>query len=200
MGLNLAHQHNQSIEALHAKLEAAGCAKGHTLVWEMQGQTTRWYAKTDNPDFRIFLTTDKLNTEEMISFARSPEAGDVILFAGTTRNNFEGKEVVSLSYEAHKGMALKTLLKLANQCMDKFNEGAAQRNIYKIAVGHRLGRVPTMEDSVLIAVSSSHREEGWKSASWLLNRIKEHAEIWKLEEYADGTTSWKENCHTCIPK
>ncbi len=166
----------------------------------MAERTTIWYAKTNNPNFKIFLTTEKLDAGEMLSFARAPEAGDVVLFAGTTRNNFKGKEVISLSYEAHKGMALKTMVRLADQCMEKFNKGTTPASIHKIAIAHRLGRVPIMQDSVLIAVSSSHREEGWESASWLLNRIKEHAEIWKLEEYADGTTSWKENCHTCIPK
>ncbi|VEU22298.1 DEKNAAC103706 [Brettanomyces naardenensis] len=160
---------------------------------------SRWYAKTNNPDYKIFLTTEKLKGEEMIEFAKSPEAGDVVYFGGTTRNSFRDKEVVSLSYEAHKGMALKTLVSLADQCMAKFNT-ATDRKIHKIAIAHRLGRVPTMEESVIIAISTSHREEGWQSSSWLLDRIKERAEIWKQEEYSDGSESWKENEGSNVPK
>lgn len=164
-----------------------------------------WYAHTTNPDYRIFLTTDKLNAQQMIDFARCDEAGDVIYFGGTTRNNFKGKTVVSLSYEAQKSMALKTLVSLADKCMTKFNGGVPSANprdrkIHRIGICHRLGRVPTGEESVIIVVSTSHREEGWASASWLLDRIKERAEIWKLEEYDDGSNDWKQNANSAIPK
>ncbi len=49
------------------------------------------------------------------------------------------------------------------------------------------------EESVLVTLSSTHRQEGWEAAIWILEKVKEKAEIWKKENYTDGSSSWKEN-------
>ena len=43
-------------------------------------------------DDRIFvsLTENVLNPSQVMDLVRSPEAGAIVLFAGTTRNNFKG--------------------------------------------------------------------------------------------------------------
>jgi len=43
-------------------------------------------------DDRIFvsLTENVLNSSQVMDLVRSPEAGAIVLFAGTTRNNFKG--------------------------------------------------------------------------------------------------------------
>nr|KAF6490265.1 molybdenum cofactor synthesis 2 [Molossus molossus] len=48
----------------------------------------------------IKFTAEKLSVEEVSQLVTSPLCGAVSLFVGTTRNNFEGKKVVSLEYEA----------------------------------------------------------------------------------------------------
>lgn len=50
---------------------------------------------------------------------------------------------------------------------------------------HRLGVVPIGEESILIAVSSPHRQAAWRAGEEALEECKNRAEIWKLEEF-DG--------------
>ena len=38
----------------------------------------------------VSLTYEPLNPAKVMDQVRSPEAGAIVLFAGTTRNNFEG--------------------------------------------------------------------------------------------------------------
>jgi molybdopterin synthase catalytic subunit len=52
-----------------------------------------------------------------------------------------------------------------------------------IAMVHRLGVVPIGEESILIAVSSPHRQAAWRAGEQALEECKERAEIWKLEEF-----------------
>ena len=48
---------------------------------------------------------------------------------------------------------------------------------------HRLGIVPIGEESILIAVSSPHRQAAWRAAEEALEECKESVEVWKKEEF-----------------
>ena len=52
-----------------------------------------------------------------------------------------------------------------------------------ISMIHRLGVVPIGEESILIAVSSPHRQAAWKGGEEALELCKEKVEVWKLEEF-----------------
>lgn len=94
-----------------------------------------------------------------LSLARAQEAvahtsaGGLAFFIGTTRDNFEGKRVTWLEYEAYDEMALKQMKKLCTDARDKWAD------LVNIGIFHRIGRVPIGEASVIIAVSSPHRRE-----------------------------------------
>jgi len=147
----------------------------------------------DDNSLNVFLTYNDLNPIEGIEFVKCEEAGAVILFGGITRNNFENKEVENLSYEAHVKLATMTLLNIAKEARSKFTNVSEDSKIHKIYLCHRLGNVPVKEESILVTLSSTHRQEGWDAAMWILERVKEKAEIWKKELYNDGSSSWKEN-------
>lgn len=53
------------------------------------------------------FSKEKLSVEEVTNLVTSEECGAVSVFIGTTRNNFEGKSVLSLEYEAYESMGLK---------------------------------------------------------------------------------------------
>ena len=55
-----------------------------------------------------------------------------------------------------------------------------------------LGVVAISECSVLIAISSPHREDSIKASEWAINTLKATVPIWKKEYYIDGS-SWKQN-------
>ena len=95
---------------------------------------------------------------------------------GTTRDNFGDKPVVHLAYEAYAPLAIKTMAKIARQIKDK-------HGLNGVAMIHRLGVVPIAEESILIAVSSPHRQAAWRAGEEALELTKEKVEVWKLEEF-----------------
>ena len=99
------------------------------------------------------LTHNVLHAEEAIRAVSSSAAGGVTTFLGTTRDNFDGKEVISLEYEAYQPMALKEMQKLCERARAKWPQ------LIGIAVLHRLGSVSVGEASVVVSVSAPHRQE-----------------------------------------
>ncbi|KAI9740959.1 MAG: Molybdopterin synthase catalytic subunit [Claussenomyces sp. TS43310] len=117
---------------------------------------------------------------------RSPKAGAIILFAGTTRDNFDGKAVKELQYTSYKPKALKTMLAICKAVSEK-------HSLTSIAMVHRLGIVPIAEESILIAVSSPHRQEAWKAGEEALEECKAKVEVWKMETFSGEDGIWRAN-------
>ena len=101
----------------------------------------------------IQITNSRLDVAAISASVTDQSTGATSLFVGTTRDNFQGKKVLRLEYEAYEGMARKELEKLCQQVRSKWPE------VHKIAVHHRLGVVEVTEASVVIAVSSPHRKD-----------------------------------------
>lgn len=133
------------------------------------------------------LTYDKLSVEEVSDLVIDDQCGAVSIFAGTTRDNFEGKKVLRLEYEAYEPMALKSMKSI---CDDVRNKWPA---VHGIAMYHRLGNVPTREASVVIAVSSPHRRDSLDAVSFCIDQLKSNVPIWKKEVYEGSEAVWKEN-------
>lgn len=135
----------------------------------------------------IKITTDKIDVADSLSCLSNPTCGATACFIGTTRDNFEGKKVKQLSYEAYGKMALKELRKISDLMKSKWP-------IANVVLIHRIGTVPVCETSVLVAANSGHRKEALEAVSFGIDAIKAEVPIWKKEEYEDGTYLWKENC------
>ena len=67
-----------------------------------------------------------------------------------------------------------------------------KHSLNAIAIVHRLGEVPVGEESILIAVSSAHRQAAWRAGEETLEVVKEKVEIWKYEQFQDGG-AWRAN-------
>ncbi|KAH6628395.1 Molybdopterin biosynthesis MoaE [Chaetomium tenue] len=134
----------------------------------------------------VALTSSPLSIQSVTDRVRSPQAGAIVLFAGTTRDTFASKRVTHLSYTAYTPLALNTMLSIAT---DLHTTHALQG----IAMVHRLGEVPVGEESILIAVSAAHRQAAWRAGEAALEACKERVEVWKREEFADGEGVWRAN-------
>ena len=55
-------------------------------------------------------------------------------FSGVTRNNFEGKKVIQLEYEAYKPMAEKEMQKICSDIREKWD-------VAHVVLHHRIGYV-----------------------------------------------------------
>ena len=78
----------------------------------------------------IAIQTEPLVLQKIVDMVATPEAGAISTFSGTTRNNFEGKKVIRLEYEAYVPMAEKELKKLCNVIRNKWD-------VISIALFHR---------------------------------------------------------------
>ncbi|KAF5687413.1 molybdopterin synthase catalytic subunit [Fusarium denticulatum] len=144
-------------------------------LWELSEQ-----------DCYVALTHDHLNVQATMDRVRSPSAGAIVLFAGTTRDNFAGKPVKELQYTAYHPRALKSMMAIAKDVRDK-------HGLRGVAMIHRLGPVPIAEESILIAVSSPHRQAAWRAGEEALEECKSKVEVWKREEFEGEEGIWRAN-------
>jgi molybdopterin synthase catalytic subunit len=113
------------------------------------------------------------------------EAGGVCVFLGMTRSERSpsGQDLIALDYEAYDGMALRQMQQLAEDAQKRWP-------LLRVAILHRLGRVPISEASVLIAVACAHRAEAFEACRWIIDMLKKEVAIWKKEVWADGSGTW----------
>ena len=128
----------------------------------------------------IELTSHPLDPDKFTSAVRRGANGAVVTFLGTTRDNFDGKRVLTLEYEAFDEMAVKKLEEVRQELLAEFG-------LDEIAIGHRIGTVGIGEISLVVAVGSPHRKEGFHACHKAVDRIKEVVPIWKKEIYQDGS-------------
>lgn len=120
----------------------------------------------------VTLTTDVISVEKAAKLVQSSTIGATSIFIGTTRDNFEGKKVVRLEYEAYESQALAEMKKICTLIREKWS-------VYGIALLHRIGIVPVGEASVIIAISSRHRKESLEAVEFAINTLKATVTIWK---------------------
>ena len=137
----------------------------------------------ENPPDWIQLQRGRLDVGAANAFLRTPAAGGIVLFTGTTRQWTDGRETAELKYEAYEAMALKEMQRLAETARAKWP-------VEKVALLHRLGVVPLAEASVICGTATPHRTAAFEACRFLIDALKEHVPIWKREVYADGRTEW----------
>ncbi len=117
--------------------------------------------------------------QELVEYVTDPEAGAIVTFIGTTRNNNEGRKVIALDYDAYPEMAERELARLGDDAQKKWN-------IKRMAIVHRIGPVQITEPSVIIAVSAAHRQDAFEACRFAIEEIKKTVPIWKKEVYEGG--------------
>jgi len=144
----------------------------------------------------LYLTEDPITAEYVarISSWEIAGAGSVLTFLGVVRNDHiahkigtvnEFKEVKSLTYSAYEKMAEKAINDIAESAKSEFG-------LLDVVVKHRLGEVLVGETAFFVAVWSGHRKESIKGIDFIIDEVKSRVPIWKLENYKDGSESWKE--------
>ena len=128
----------------------------------------------------IEVTYEPLDPEAVTRKVVKDTNGAVVTFLGTTRDNFEGKRVITLEYEAFEEMAVKKLEEIRQGLMAEFQ-------IEDIAIAHRIGRVDIGQISLVVAVASPHRKEAFLACHEAVDRLKATVPIWKKEIYEDGS-------------
>jgi molybdopterin synthase catalytic subunit len=134
----------------------------------------------------IQLHEKPIDVAPVVEFVSAPQVGGIDVFVGTTRaeTNPEGRQLVALDYEAYGEMALKQMHDLALRARKKWP------SIVRLVMLHRTGRVELARPSVIVAVSTPHRDDAFAACRWVIDTLKAEVPIWKREVWDDGTGTW----------
>ena len=129
------------------------------------------------------VTTEPLRVQQVNDLVKRPTDGAVVTFDGIVRNNFDGRPVRYLAYEAYAAMAEKKLAEIGAEVQQKFAIG-------EIAMVHRIGRLEIGESSIVIAVAAPHRHAAFEACAYAMDRVKAEVPVWKKEFFGDGADHW----------
>ena len=125
------------------------------------------------------LTRRPIDLETALGKVRTPRAGAVLTFNGVVRDSNRGKSVTAIEYHAYESMALLQMDRIEAEARKRWPE-------ILIHLVHRLGMLQIGEASVVIAVSSPHRAEGFEALRFAIEETKKTVPIWKKEIYCEG--------------
>lgn len=142
----------------------------------------------------IQLTQDSVDHDALIAAITTPATGAVCLFSGMVRGQTQRDghipQVETLIYEAYEPMARAKMQQVAQEIRERWPL------VQGIAIVQRIGRLEVGQNTVLIACSSGHRDEGcFEAARYGIDRLKEIVPVWKKEISTDKQT-WVEGHYT----
>lgn len=129
------------------------------------------------------ITGEVIDTQSVIRAVEADDAGAIVHFLGTVRNNTSGRRTLYLEYEAYAPMAEKKMAEIGHEIREKWG-------LDRVAMIHRVGRVEIGEVSVAVAVASPHRSDGFEACKYAMDRLKQVVPIWKREVWEDGAEEW----------
>ncbi len=133
-----------------------------------------------------FLVNEPIVIPELVERVLDPEHGGTATFIGTVRRGPDDGPVAAIEYTAYEKMAESEFDKILDQTLERW-PGAC------VALQHRLGRIPTGEASVAVAVSTPHRAEAFAACRYVVEELKKCVPSWKREVLEGGETRWRGN-------
>lgn len=112
------------------------------------------------------------------------DIGALVTFTGLVRTDGSAPTLKAMTLEHYPGMTEKKLAEIEDEANRRWE-------LSRSLIIHRFGRLEPGEQIVLVITSSSHRQDAFEAASFLMDWLKTEAPFWKLEETVDGET-WVE--------
>ena len=136
-----------------------------------------------------FEVTDRdIDVDALQRRLESEAAGAYAAFQGWVRDHNDGRDVVSLEYEAYGPIAVSEGERVLAEALQRFN-------LLKVAASHRVGHLRIGDCAVWVGVSAAHRGDAFDGCRYVIDELKSRLPIWKKEHYADGESGWI-NCVT----
>jgi len=123
----------------------------------------------------IAIQLDDVDIGKLISEAKSPGTGAVVVFDGVVRDD----DIREMELEAYEEVALKELEKIAG-------DATRLHDLLHVDIIHRIGRLAVGENILIIIVSAGHRPEAYAGSRYIIEEIKKGVPIWKKELTKDG--------------
>ena len=136
---------------------------------------------------KVMLTKrGEIELVELLDVLRSSEelrrCGAIVIFNGIVRGiGKDGSRVKLLSYEAYEEEALRSLERIREEVLNEI-EG-----VHEIVINHVIDDLEVGEDTLHILVAAEHREEAFKAAKLVIERLKKETLIWKKEVTEKGS-------------
>lgn len=116
------------------------------------------------------------------------KAGAFVTFEGWVRDHNEGKEVLTLEYEAYEALCENEARQILIEAKKKFG-------VIDVHCVHRTGKLDIGDMAVWVGVSSAHRSAAFDACRYVIDEIKSRLPIWKKETYVNGSSDWV-NCQS----
>lgn len=114
-----------------------------------------------------------MSLKALVPAVEGPKRGAVVTFSGVVRDTERGRRISSITYAAYRRMAAREMRLIAR--------AARRRWRVKVAVRHRVGRVPAGRPAVVVACAGKHRKEAFAACRFVIESIKKRVPIWKAE-------------------
>jgi molybdopterin converting factor subunit 1 len=134
---------------------------------------------------RILVSAAPLSVDTAIDAVRGPDAGGIVVFLGTVRDESRGKRVRHLEYEAYAEMAESKMREIARGL-------ESQHAPVRLAMHHRVGDLAIGDIAVVIVAAAPHRDAAFAAARAAIDELKRVVPIWK-KEYTDDGAVWIED-------
>ena len=128
----------------------------------------------------IRITDKPIHPELVIDRVKTDSSGCVLAYIGLIREYSRGKQVLSVEYKDSKGTAEDRLREIASEVRQEWQLG-------NIAICHRIGKLKVGDINLVIAVASTHRQEGFAACQYAIDRFKQIMPTHKTETYQDGS-------------
>lgn len=110
------------------------------------------------------------------------DVGAVVTFTGICRGSEDDAPITALTLEHYPEMAEAEIARHVHEANQRWAlEG--------VTVIHRHGRITPGENIVLVVTASSHRQDAFAAAEFLIDYLKTRAPFWKQVEQA-GRSNW----------
>ena len=109
----------------------------------------------------------------------NPKIGAVVSFVGQVRDLNDGDNVASMVLEHYPGMTEKSLERIVEQAMNRWN-------IEDALIVHRVGELKPLDQIVLVLVASAHRKDAFTACEFMMDYLKTEAPFWKKEQTPSG--------------
>lgn len=137
------------------------------------------------------IADEKLDAATALTFVADPGFGGAAVFVGRVRDRNHGRDVLGVSYDIHRPLALVRFAQIAEE---------VEREVggrLKLYIAHAQGRLVVGDIAVVIAAGTPHRDEAFRACRQAIESVKHSAPIWKQEHFADGDSAWSEGCSLC---
>jgi molybdopterin synthase catalytic subunit len=134
----------------------------------------------------VLITPEALSPDELVAWVTRANCGAIVIFSGIVRDHSSTREnVTALEYEADNDLAERRMREIVAEARVRWPE------IEAVALHHRVGMVALSESTVLVAVSSPHRDDAFEAARFCIDTLKRSVPMWK-REYWPGGSAWSE--------